>query len=308
MLTQVDADMEISAIDATTSAKLEVDRALDTANKTLHCSQEETQKKTNQLSPKQSPKLQSIKDKRVYTEVYESDTKAKVINGKWLLKSRKARYVLSAFEEDVKDEDVVASTTMVFQARDLRSEGYTVFHWRRENRLPQRTHQGRRRGVVSKATTRVATGGTGSQQGYCDLETTEESAWSGKLTERQDHLGDIWRTFSESASLSQTCLTLGCGLTPTTRVSLVSHVDDLLLSETRQTVPEILSELKRDSDLKSSEVTTKPTRHLGRTLVRTKEGHNFRADAAYVEDMLVEFNMSALKQHTNTALGTPSDR
>ena len=33
---RVDADMEISATEARTDAKLEVDRALDTANKTLH--------------------------------------------------------------------------------------------------------------------------------------------------------------------------------------------------------------------------------------------------------------------------------
>ena len=34
--TRVDADMEISAIEALTNAKLEVHRALDKANKTLH--------------------------------------------------------------------------------------------------------------------------------------------------------------------------------------------------------------------------------------------------------------------------------
>ena len=33
---------------------------------------------------------------------------------------------------------------------------------------------------------------------------------------------------------------------PTKRVSLVFHVDDLLLARTRQTVTEILSELRRD--------------------------------------------------------------
>ena len=82
---------------------------------------------------------------------------------------------------------------------------------------------------------------------------------------------------------------------PTKRVSLVFLVDDLLLAGTHQIVTEILSELKRDLELKSSEVTTKPMRYLGRTLVRTREGYNFEVDAAYVEDMLEEFNMSALK-------------
>ena len=49
----------------------------------------------------------SIRDKRVYTEVYESDADAKIFSGKWLLKPHKARYVLRGFEEDVKDEDVL---------------------------------------------------------------------------------------------------------------------------------------------------------------------------------------------------------
>ena len=35
-ISRVDADMEITAIDALTNAKLEVDRALDMASKTLH--------------------------------------------------------------------------------------------------------------------------------------------------------------------------------------------------------------------------------------------------------------------------------
>ena len=78
--------------------------------------------------------LQSIKDKRFYTEVYENDTNEKVISGKWVLKSRKARYVLRGFEEDVNDEDVFASTIMTASVRMLlslatvpRSEGRTVF-------------------------------------------------------------------------------------------------------------------------------------------------------------------------------------
>ena len=78
--------------------------------------------------------LQSIKDKRFYTEVCENDTNEKVISGKWVLKSRKARYVLRGFEEDVKDQDVFASTIMTASVRMLlslatvlRSEGRTVF-------------------------------------------------------------------------------------------------------------------------------------------------------------------------------------
>ena len=44
----------------------------------------------------------------------------------------------------------------------------------------------------------------------------------------------------------------------------------LLLAGTHQIIKEILTELSRDLELKSSEVTTKPMRYLGRTLVKTK--------------------------------------
>ena len=71
-------------------------------------------------------------------------------------------------------------------------------------------------------------------------------------------------------------------------------MDDLLLAGTHQIISEVLAELSRDLELKSSEVTTKPTRYLGRTLVKIKE-YNFGIDASHVESMLEEFNMSALK-------------
>ena len=94
---RVDADMEISAIEALTNANLEVDRALDKANKTLHRLLEEI--------PLES----------------ESEADAKIITGKWVLKPHAARYVLRSFEENVKDEDVVASTTMTASVRMLAS-------------------------------------------------------------------------------------------------------------------------------------------------------------------------------------------
>ena len=129
---RVGADVEISAIEALTHAKLEVDRALDKANKTLHRLLEEIP--LEPLAVTKAAELNSIRDKRVYTEVYESEADAKIISGKWVLKPHKARYVLRGFEEDVKDEYVFASTTMtaslrmlLSQATDLRNEGYTLF-------------------------------------------------------------------------------------------------------------------------------------------------------------------------------------
>ena len=107
----------------------------------------------------------------------------------------------------------------------------------------------------------------------------------------QDHLGDILRKSGLVSNMLDTCLWTH----PTKRVSLVFHVDDLLLARTRQIVTEILPELRGDLELKCSEVTTKPTRYLERTLVRTKEGYNCGVHASYVQDMLEEFNMSALE-------------
>ena len=78
--------------------------------------------------------LSSIRGERVYTEVYESEADAKNISGKWVVKPHEARYVLRGSEEDVKDEDVFASTTTtasvrlpLSQATDFRNEVYTVF-------------------------------------------------------------------------------------------------------------------------------------------------------------------------------------
>ena len=72
----------------------------------------------------------------------------------------------------------------------------------------------------------------------------------------------------------------------TKRVSLVFHVDDLLLDGTHQIIGEVLAELSRNMELKSSEVTTKPTRYLGGTLVRRVQ---------YV----------CAQKLTNTEVGTP---
>ena len=114
---RVDADIEISAIKALTHNKMGVDRALGTANKTLDRLLEEIPLASEAVT--KAAKLNSIRDKRVYTEVYLSEADAKIISGEWALKPHKARYVLRSFEDDVKDEDVVASTTMRASVRLL---------------------------------------------------------------------------------------------------------------------------------------------------------------------------------------------
>ena len=58
---RVDADMEISAIEALTNAKLEVDRALDKANRTLHRLLEEIPLESEAVT--KATELNSIRDK-----------------------------------------------------------------------------------------------------------------------------------------------------------------------------------------------------------------------------------------------------
>ena len=62
----------------------------------------------------------------------------------------------------------------------------------------------------------------------------------------------------------------------TKRVSLVFYVDDLLLAAPHQVITEVVTVLSRDLELKSSEVATKQTRYLGRTLVKKERGVQFR--------------------------------
>ena len=236
----VDTDMEISAIETRTNAKLEVDRTLDTANKTLHRLLEEIPLVSEAVT--KAAELNSIQDKRVYIEVYENGADAKIISGKWVLKPHKARYVLS----DV----VYARPPFERQPETLDPKGTVV--WKLQKSLYGLRSAPRR--------------------------------W-------QDHLAQIFRKCGFVTNVLNTCL-----WTHTTkRVSLLFHVDDLLLAATHQIISEVLAELSRDLELKGSEVTTKPTRYLGRTLVKTAEGYNLGVDVSYVESMLEELNMSAFK-------------
>ena len=83
----------------------------------------------------------------------------------------------------------------------------------------------------------------------------------GKLQKSLCGLRSAPRRWQDHAASSRTCWTLACGHT-TKRVSLVFHVDDLLLAGTHQMIKEIHA---AEPELKSNEVTTKPTRYLGRT-------------------------------------------
>ena len=110
---RVDADTEISG--ALTNDKLEVDRALDKANTTLHRLLGEIPLESEAVT--KAAELSSIRDKRVYTLVYESESRRQDYP-----RQVGAGYVLRGFEEDVKDEDVFASTTMTASVRMLLSQ------------------------------------------------------------------------------------------------------------------------------------------------------------------------------------------
>ena len=110
---------------------MEVDQAQKIADETLHRLRVEVPFGSEAVN--KAAGLRSIKDKRVYNKVYEDEADGKVISGKWVLKPNKERYVLRGFEEDVKDEDVFASTTMTASVRlllsletDHKDEGYTL--------------------------------------------------------------------------------------------------------------------------------------------------------------------------------------
>ena len=174
------------------------------------------------------------------------------------------------------DDDSLSENCTLASNRPQKRRVHSV-HCRRENRLLQRPHEGWRRGVS-------------------DLETAEKSVWSAKRTETE-----ILRKCGFVANMLDTCLWTH----PAKRVSLVYHVDDLMLAGTQKNISEVLAELRRDLEIKSNEVTAKPSRYLGRTLVKTEEVYNFGVDASYVENMLEEFNMTALKMLKNTEMGTP---
>ena len=270
---RVDDDMEISAIETLTNAKLEVDRALDTANKTLHRLLDECPHESEAVT--KAVELNSIKDKRVYAEMYESDADAKIISGKWVLKPHKARNVLRGFQEDVKDEDVFASTTMtasvsmvLSQATDLRSEGYTVFT-ADVNAAFLNAHMKDSDVVHARPPPEWQPETLDSSKGTV-IWKLQKSLYGLRSAPRrwQDHLEEILRKCGFVANMLDTCLWTH----PTKRVSLVFHVDDLMLAGTQKNISEVLAELRRDLEIKRDEVTTKPTRYLGRTLVKTEEG------------------------------------
>ena len=130
---RVDADMEVSAIESLTNAKLEVDRALDKANKTLHRLLEEISLELEGVT--RAAELNSIRDKRVYTEVYEKEADAKIISGKWVLKpqgticaerlrgKREGRRGLRQHDDDSISENATLSLS---QATDLRNESWKL--------------------------------------------------------------------------------------------------------------------------------------------------------------------------------------
>ena len=201
------------------------------------------QGKQDAASP--ATELTSIRDKRAHSKENEADST--VISGKWVLKPRKARFVLSGFEEDVKDEDVFASTNMtasvrmlLSQATDLRNEDYTLFTADRKIALLDGETLDSSKGTVIWK----------PQKSLCYLRRAPRRC--------QNYLERILRTCGFVPNMLDTCL----WTRTTKRAPLIFHVDDLLLAGMHQIIKEVLTGLSRDLELKSSEVTAKPTRYL----------------------------------------------
>ena len=171
----------------------------------------------------------------------------------------------------MKDEDVFASTTMtasvrmLSQATDLRSEEYTV--------LTADVKTAFLNAHIKDGDVLYARPPPEWQPETLDpnkgtmIWTLQKSLYGPRSAPRrgQDHLEEILRKCGFVANMLDTCLWSH----PTTRVSLVFQVGDLLVAGTHKYISEVLVELRRDLELKSNEVTTKPTRYLGRTLVKT---------------------------------------
>ena len=143
--------MEISAVEILTSAKLEVNRALDTANATLHRSQEEALQPTVESEAvTKAAALQGIENKRglhrgvrerhqrkghqwqVAAEAAQSTIRAKRLSGR-----REGRGPLRQHNSDSMSEIAALSFD---RPQERRSH---CVHCRRENRRPQRKHEGR---------------------------------------------------------------------------------------------------------------------------------------------------------------------
>ena len=63
--------------------------------------------------------LQSRQEQKVFTEVSEHDVEPTVIRGKRVLRQLGALYALRGFQEDVKQDNVIAGTTLTKTVRLL---------------------------------------------------------------------------------------------------------------------------------------------------------------------------------------------
>ena len=179
--------------------------------------------------------LNSIKDKRVYTEMYESEADAKIISGKWVLKPNKALYVLRSFEEDAKDEDVFASTTMtaserlvLSQATDLRCEENAVFTADVKTAFLN-TNMKDGDVVCARPPPEWQPEILDPSKGTV-IWKLQKSLFGLRSAPRcwQDHLEEILRQCGFVANMLDSCLRTH----PTKRVSLVFHVDHLQSART----------------------------------------------------------------------------
>ena len=85
------------------------------ANKTLHCLLEEIPLESEAFTKWQNSTASETSESTL--RCTRATPTPRFVSGKWVLKPYKARYVLSDFEEGVKDKDDFASTKMTASVR-----------------------------------------------------------------------------------------------------------------------------------------------------------------------------------------------
>ena len=140
---RVGADMDVGAIEVFTNAKLEVGRALG-CRRNVASSAGGSPLESEAVS--KAAELKSIRDKRVYNDVYDDEAYGKVISGAERVRGRRDR----RGRVRQHDDDSVGADASLPDNRPRGQELHCV-HGRSEDCLPQRKHEGQRRGVREAA-------------------------------------------------------------------------------------------------------------------------------------------------------------
>ena len=213
-----------------------------------------------------------------------------------MLETHKARCVLRSFEEDVKDEDVFAGTTMTAsvrmllpQATDLRNEGYTVFTADVKTAFVN-AHMKDGDVVYANPPPEWQPETLEPSKGTVILATTVKSLWPEKRTEtlarpsradpqevrlRPEHAGHLPVDTHDEASITRI---------PRGRLVVGWNAPD------NQGNPHWIESRPGAQEQRGDD---KTNARLGTNFGKKRRVQLLGVDASYVESMLEEFNMSA---------------